>query len=174
MRETIRFAGKNWYRHPEASNPYRRIYYRGYPAPRRWVFLHRYIWELANGPIPDEYEVHHVDGNPSNNVLENLAIVSHQEHIDLHWKMLVGKTCEHCGQPFECSFLLRDRQRFCSNACKSAWRRAQKLDHEERICPVCFEPFMVNHYSKKQCCSRLCAQRSRRSREAARLQSDSG
>lgn len=35
--------------------------------------IHRVIWELLVGPIPDGYIIDHLDGNPHNNKIENLA-----------------------------------------------------------------------------------------------------
>lgn len=50
---------------------------------------YRKIWEKANGPIPlDEhgrsYEIHHIDGDRSNNSLENLVCISIEEHYRIH------------------------------------------------------------------------------------------
>lgn len=39
-------------------------------------FTHRIIWELINGPIQDGLSVDHIDGNPANNRIENLRLVS--------------------------------------------------------------------------------------------------
>lgn len=47
------------------------------------VYLHRYVWEEANGPIPEGYVVHHKDGNIYNNALWNLELMLKEEH-DLH------------------------------------------------------------------------------------------
>ena len=62
--------------------------------------------------------------------------------------------CEMCGKKFESSQV---KSRFCSNACKSAWRRKSGLDDVERKCPVCGNKFTVNKYSKTVCCSKGCA-----------------
>lgn len=43
---------------------------------RRKLLVHRVIWEMHNGTIPDGMEVDHMDGNRSNNRIENLRIVS--------------------------------------------------------------------------------------------------
>jgi hypothetical protein len=50
---------------------------------------YRKIWKDANGPIPvDEqgrsYDIHHIDGNRKNNLLENLMCVSIEEHYKIH------------------------------------------------------------------------------------------
>lgn len=60
--------------------------------------------------------------------------------------------CKYCGKEYE-SF----REGFCSNKCKSAWRRKQGLDNETRICKICDNEFITNKYSKAQTCSRSCA-----------------
>lgn len=46
--------------------------------------LHVYMWEKHNGPIPEGYEVHHIDRNPGNNDIENLRLMTAEEHRDLH------------------------------------------------------------------------------------------
>lgn len=63
------------------------------------------------------------------------------------------KVCEKCGKEYEgLSF-----QRFCSNACKSAFRRGSGADDIQRVCQVCNKSFMVSRYSQIKYCSRECA-----------------
>lgn len=50
---------------------------------------YRKIWEKAYGEIPTDeqgrkYEIHHIDGNRSNNKLSNLMCVSIEEHYRIH------------------------------------------------------------------------------------------
>jgi len=47
---------------------------------------HRKIYIENYGPIPDGYDIHHIDGNHSNNDPKNLKAVSLQEHYDIHYK----------------------------------------------------------------------------------------
>lgn len=42
--------------------------------------VHRIIWEMHHGPIPDGILIDHVDGNPFNNRLSNLRAVSHAQN----------------------------------------------------------------------------------------------
>lgn len=72
--------------------------------------------------------------------------------------------CEQCGN----AFLSKDPGRFCSNKCKSAWRRDAGLDNEQRTCELCSEQYTVNRYSKKRFCSRKCAGKYIRAEEKAR------
>lgn len=37
-------------------------------------YLHRVIWEIVNGPIPDGYEIDHIDRGRANNRIENLRL----------------------------------------------------------------------------------------------------
>ncbi|EPU3949756.1 HNH endonuclease [Klebsiella michiganensis] len=43
--------------------------------------LHRIIWELHNGPIPDGMEIDHIDGEKTNNRLSNLRLATHQQNL---------------------------------------------------------------------------------------------
>lgn len=50
---------------------------------------HIKTWKKYNGEIPKDsdgrsYEIHHIDGNPENNNIENLMCVSINEHYKIH------------------------------------------------------------------------------------------
>lgn len=52
---------------------------------------YRKLWESHNGPIPKDsegfsYEIHHIDGDHSNNDIDNLSLVTIREHLDIHLK----------------------------------------------------------------------------------------
>lgn len=66
------------------------------------------------------------------------------------------KKCDYCGNRFEVILILSEVSRFCSNNCKSAWRRKAGIDNVIKPCRVCGEPFESNKYIKKKCCSRSC------------------
>ena len=50
---------------------------------KNFEFKHRLIWEQAHGEIPKGYIITFLDGNPQNCVLENLAIISRAENLQL-------------------------------------------------------------------------------------------
>lgn len=163
--------------------------------------LHRCVWEYYNGKIPEGYEIHHIDHDKGNNEIENLAMLTEEEHHRIHakektdeelqklrenivktaipaavqWhKSKAGsvwhkahyesmknalherkqRVCKQCGQPFMGT--LNEKNVFCSNACKSAWRRESGIDNEQRICQYCKSAFTTNKYANRKYCSAEC------------------
>lgn len=43
-------------------------------------YAHRLVWEVVHGPVAQRMEVDHLDGDPSNNRLENLQLVTGSEN----------------------------------------------------------------------------------------------
>lgn len=64
--------------------------------------------------------------------------------------------CQVCNSDYETS--KRSNTRFCSNACKSKFRRDAGLDDIVKTCPSCNNEFSSNKYAKNIYCSRSCAQ----------------
>jgi hypothetical protein len=46
--------------------------------------MHIVVYESYNGKIPKNHHIHHMDGNRSNNSIENLKLMSTREHLSLH------------------------------------------------------------------------------------------
>ena len=67
------FGGVRYYRKPP-----------GYFKSMRGEYLHRAVWEVAHGPIPDGWHVHHVDGDRGNNDPSNLECLPGADHGALH------------------------------------------------------------------------------------------
>lgn len=65
--------------------------------------------------------------------------------------------CQQCGNEYLSRLKAKSRTRFCSNACKSKWRRIQGLDDISKKCVICLLEFKSNKYSKTICCSKKCA-----------------
>ena len=47
----------------------------------RRIAIHRAVWEAFNGPIPGRLEVNHKNLDRSDNRLENLELLTHQENV---------------------------------------------------------------------------------------------
>ncbi|MEV5289928.1 HNH endonuclease signature motif containing protein [Streptomyces sp. NPDC053741] len=97
----------------------------------------------------------------------------HREHGARTWegREEQPRTCEQCGEGYG-TIASHGNERFCSNKCKSAWRRAAGFDNEPRTCEQCGEVWTVNRYSRARFCGRACSARNRWDREKSRLEPD--
>ena len=69
--------------------------------------------------------------------------------------------CNVCGKKFESS---QANSKFCSNACKSKFRRINGLDLITKKCKICNKEFKTNKYRPAETCSRKCAGELRKKR----------
>ena len=79
-----------------------------------------------------------------------------KRHSEFHAGTKVKRsdmTCAVCGKTFQGV----TNQRFCSNACKSKFRRDSGADDVERICEVCHNPFMTTRFKNQKYCSYECS-----------------
>jgi hypothetical protein len=56
----------------------------GYWQALDGTYLHRAVWEAGHGPLAAGADVHHRDGDRSNNAPDNLFALEHGEHSRLH------------------------------------------------------------------------------------------
>lgn len=89
----------------------------------------------------------------------------HKEQYDRSlrekWDEMISKPCEVCGKMFECSILVAQKTRFCSNNCKSQFRRDSGLDNITVSCQICGKEFETNKYSRGKFCSPECRKENR-------------
>lgn len=86
----------------------------------------------------------------------------HKKHFEETKESLYKKVilaCQECGKQYET--INHGENRFCSNKCKSKWRRDNHLDDVERTCTICGKKFNANKYTSKKTCSRECSLKSR-------------
>ena len=84
----------------------------------------------------------------------------HKKHYErMKDKLFIEKEfeCEYCKKKYKA--INNNTNRFCSNKCKSAWRRKSGIDDVEKVCEICGSKFKTNKYSKTKTCSRSCANR---------------
>ena len=81
----------------------------------------------------------------------------HRKHGRESWKNRKPYTykCTRCGGMFDSLKAYSEKgNRFCSNKCKSAYRRKMGLDNEQRNCELCGSEFTANKYSHAKRCSK--------------------
>jgi hypothetical protein len=87
---------------------------------RHHLHQHRLIWEIYRGPIPEGGIVHHKNGIPTDNRIENLELLpSHGAHISRHRSqekaLGVVTDCPFCHHEFVAFGL----KKYCSDRCRS-------------------------------------------------------
>ena len=103
-------------------------YYRSTITRHKNRTLHRVVWEHSHGKIPEGHDVHHKDGNPANNDVENLECLPAKAHCRSHHRPtpVQVRYCTHCGKALarkrRPSGCLESRKRyserkFCDMAC---------------------------------------------------------
>lgn len=88
----------------------------------------------------------------------------HSKHALKQWenKEPISYICDNCGKEFQSTNSYSAHEnKFCSNACKSAFRRKLGVDNEERTCEYCGKTFVVGKYIKTKYCGRSCAAKAR-------------
>jgi hypothetical protein len=89
--EVVVWNGRRYRRYPEAKSAVGRRYF-----SRSNGFLHRDVWRAIHGEIPVGYEIHHIDGNTTNNDISNLECIPRSLHKERHRAELIkrGKSNE--------------------------------------------------------------------------------
>ena len=65
---------------------------------RIWVYEHRVVMENYLGRRLSEKEhVHHIDGDPRNNLIDNLQVVDSKTHCIIHKSALKNRLCSVDG-----------------------------------------------------------------------------
>ena len=110
-----------------------------------WAYEHRVIMERHLGrPLSSDEVVHHLDYYRDNNKIENLIVLSKEDHRKLHSyydndNKLSYKKCEHCGLEFKPQ---NSSVKYCSHSCASlSSRRCNRPSKEELEVLVWSYPF---------------------------------
>lgn len=86
----------------------------------------------------------------------------HYEQMKQNLHVLRDFICVYCGTPFQSK---KYGSKFCCNACKSAYRRAQGLDLIVKVCPICGKEYKTNKFKPAKTCGRQCAAALRQSKK---------
>lgn len=132
-----------------------RAYCRDENGQPKIVSYPRILMEQSLGrPLELFEDIHHINGDASDNVLDNLTIIEHGRHQRLHAKKYFDKVaiCDVCGKAFiwtakRQSAYFRDIKRkknriiACSKSCSSYYSRLEQLGRNPKAeCGLNGEP----------------------------------
>ena len=136
-------------------------YYRCGPYfQRKGKRLHRIVWEAHNGPIPDKFDVHHINGDRADNDIENLQLLPQSEHHSLHMKEpeRIEKSRENLRKAAQSAKAWHSTEAgtaFHSSHAKEYWENTEPRTY---VCTYCGKKFQsTRKYSRKDntfCCSK--------------------
>jgi hypothetical protein len=130
-------------------------------------YLHRAVWQHHNGPIPAGVHIHHKDGNPDNNAIENLEAIDGREHVREH-----GLVAPHLKSQERLALL--DRIREASHESRRTEENRAKASAKARVyaaslsiaivCAECGTPAIAHNGRAKYCSKRCCSRAHERTR----------
>lgn len=124
--------------------------------------LHRLIWEIARGQIPDKHDIHHKDGNKLNNHLDNLECIPHTQHLSLHAKEKRAELSQRMKANSDKihSWLKTDKgKKFLSEKARKQWA---DRPFKTFTCQNCGKEFEGKHNRVIKFCSDSCVMKARR------------
>lgn len=165
--KTVRFIEYDGKRFYEDGKGYWLGQQKGDDGTYHRIRLHIYVWEKFNGPVPDGYDVHHVDEDTSNNELSNLILMERGEHHRLHSAEHVeeaAKRMEIYARPAAVAWHKSDAGREWHRKMAKELMQKQLETKVTNVCEYCGKEFEVPAYvsSRSHYCSNNCKSAARR------------
>lgn len=122
--------------------------------PTGTQFRSRHVYAYWFGAVPDGFEVHHLNGDRTDDRADNLIALSPRDHRRIHASINVRRNCRDCGDEFygHASALLCEPCRMVGIA--ESQRRADAARHRTCVCEVCSREFVARAGTRY--CSQRC------------------
>ena len=132
--------------------------------------MHRYVWEFYNGEIPKTYQIHHKDGDKSNNDIANLELIQSGEHQRLHGENLTEEERQKKRENMEKKARPAAIAWHKSEAGREWHRQHAKetlliREPKEKVCEFCGKSYSTIQYASRFC-SNKCKSANRRKDKA--------
>ena len=158
------FQGKRYYLR-ESQGYYYRYAQKGEPS-----LLHRMVYISHYGEIKKGYEIHHKDGNATNNEIENLECLSIRKHNDRHKEIMSEDLKERLRAHLRDNALPKAAEWHGSTVGiewhKQHYRSMSGLLHQKSnyVCKWCGKNYTTQKKSNNMFCSATCRNSDRYSR----------
>ena len=128
------------------------------------VRMHRYVWEQEVGPIPDGFDVHHIDGDKSNNSIDNLSLLTNRAHQILHGKeeSRKAKMRLNIAKAQEAAKAWHSSPEGLAWHSEQGKRTAENVELKEFVCSYCGKKFLSKPFGQHKYCSGACKSADRR------------
>lgn len=136
----IRYKGIVWTKSPSSNYYWHHFTWKGTPRA-----LHRELYEDFVGKIPKGHHIHHIDGNPENNSINNLQCLSGPEHVKLYWSDPNNKAAQEATRQKHRDVYLRPGYR---EKCSLAQKNRTPV---KKVCRLCGESFISRANNAKWC-----------------------
>ncbi|MBR1645990.1 MAG: HNH endonuclease [Selenomonadaceae bacterium] len=105
--------------------------------------------------MPKGYVVHHRNRDKADNRIENLQLMTNEEHRAWHNQHdKVSYRCDYCGKEIQKSLAgSAGKLHFCDGHCWGRYITENKIYPEEQTCVICGKIFLAHKYSKTKTCS---------------------
>ena len=103
---------------PIGSKQFRADGYIRVKTPQGWVYEHRHLLNADSNKI-----VHHKDGNPSNNAVENLEQMPERSHLQIHHALPPDQWSRHFKCCKECA--TTERKHSANGLCSRCYQQRQ-------------------------------------------------
>ena len=60
--------------------------------PKKHFYVHKLVYEILNGDIPDGMQINHINSNKQDNCIDNLEVVTRSENVKHAYKVKKYKT----------------------------------------------------------------------------------
>lgn len=148
-KEVRKYFGKKFYKQKD-----------GYWANMMPIHAQRWVWINHHGAIPKGYDIHHKDGDKSNNEINNLEILTRSEHLKRHWKegrFDIDQRRKQLAEARKWTQTHEGRKKISQTSLDS-WKAREKVTLSCKNCGKQFQGF----YTKTQACSERCYYQMRR------------
>jgi endogenous inhibitor of DNA gyrase (YacG/DUF329 family) len=162
QRETVEYNGDKYHRYPESDHHHLRDYFwRHTQNNESPVALHRQKWMDEHGEIPEGHIIHHADGDPLNNDINNLEAISREEHAKRHPDMGGTASDEHLEKMLSAAAEWHQSDEG-QEWHKQHYENVKEELHKERYtheCDFCGEEYTTNRKEETRFCSDSCRQK---------------